>query len=427
VKSRSLILAVETSCDETSIALVEDGRWIHSNVIASQVAMHAAAGGIVPEIAARAHLRWIVPVLDEAWAASGASWSDVSAVAVTQGPGLAGSLLVGINFAKTLAYVHSKPLVPVNHLEGHLYAAWLDDEARDVAEPIFPLVALIVSGGHTFLVEMRDHLQYRLLGETVDDAAGEAFDKVGRLLGLPYPGGPEIMRAAAGATGRNVTFPRAWLGDTFDFSFSGLKTAARRTIAAETGEGNGHAAEPLSDGRVAELAFGFQESVVDVLVTKTLRAARTVGARCVVLGGGVAANRVLRDRLADLRGSTSMYETLGNTDATAVVSQSVALLARIVSHHKGRVVKTLGDGLMATLHAEQFDFHSFQTQVIAKQAAMRCMFNPGLDLVAVHRWALLALVQFGANHRARTAAKQANPCGNSCRTPCRNRLQRWLP
>ena len=299
MKSRSLILAVETSCDETSIALVEDGRWIHSNVIASQVAMHAAAGGIVPEIAARAHLRWIVPVLDEAWAASGASWSDVSAVAVTQGPGLAGSLLVGINFAKTLAYVHSKPLVPVNHLEGHLYAAWLDDEARDVAEPIFPLVALIVSGGHTFLVEMRDHLQYRLLGETVDDAAGEAFDKVGRLLGLPYPGGPEIMRAAAGATGRNVTFPRAWLGDTFDFSFSGLKTAARRTIAAETGEGNGHAAEPLSDGRVAELAFGFQESVVDVLVTKTLRAARTVGARCVVLGGGVAANRVLRDRLAD--------------------------------------------------------------------------------------------------------------------------------
>ena len=299
MKSGSLILAVETSCDETSIALVEDGRRIHSNVIASQVAMHAAAGGIVPEIAARAHLRWIVPVLDEAWASAGASWSDVSAVAVTQGPGLAGSLLVGINFAKTLAYVHGKPLVPVNHLEGHLYAAWLDDDARDVAEPIFPLVALIVSGGHTFLVEMRDHLQYRLLGETVDDAAGEAFDKVGRLLGLPYPGGPEIMRAAAGATGRNVTFPRAWLGDSFDFSFSGLKTAARRTIAAETGEGNGHAVEPLSAGRVAELAFGFQESVVDVLVTKTLRAARTVGARCVVLGGGVAANRVLRDRLAD--------------------------------------------------------------------------------------------------------------------------------
>ena len=198
-----LILAVETSCDETSIALVENGRRIHSNVIASQVAMHAAAGGIVPEVAARAHLRWIVPVLDEAWAAAGASWDDVSAVAVTQGPGLAGSLLVGINFAKTLAYVHGKPLVPVNHLEGHLYAAWLDDDAREVAEPVFPLVALIVSGGHTFLVEMRDHLQYRLLGETVDDAAGEAFDKVGRLLGLPYPGraGDHARRGRSDASG----------------------------------------------------------------------------------------------------------------------------------------------------------------------------------------------------------------------------------
>jgi len=298
VTAGGLILAVETSCDETSIALVEDGRRIHSNVIASQVAMHAAAGGIVPEIAARAHLRWIVPVLDEAWASAGANWADVAAVAVTQGPGLAGSLLVGINFAKTLAYVHGKPLVPVNHLEGHLYAAWLEDDAREVAAPLFPLVALIVSGGHTFLVEMRDHLQYRLLGETVDDAAGEAFDKVGRLLGLPYPGGPEIMRAAAGATGRDVIFPRAWLGDSYDFSFSGLKTAARRTIAAETGEGNGHGTEPLPETRVAELAYGFQESVVDVLVTKTLRAARAVGARSIVLGGGVAANRVLRDRLS---------------------------------------------------------------------------------------------------------------------------------
>jgi N6-L-threonylcarbamoyladenine synthase len=298
MKQSGLILAVETSCDETSIALVEDGRRIHSNVVASQVAMHAAAGGIVPEIAARAHLRWIVPVLDEAWASAGASWDDVAAVAVTQGPGLAGSLLVGINFAKTLAYVHRKPLVPVNHLEGHLYAAWLDDDAREVAEPLFPLVALIVSGGHTLLVEMRDHLQYRLLGETVDDAAGEAFDKVGRLLGLPYPGGPEIMRAAAGATRQDVTFPRAWLGDSFDFSFSGLKTAARRTIALEVGEGDGRGTEPLPEDRVAELAYGFQESVVGVLVTKTLRAARVIGARSVVLGGGVAANRVLRDRLA---------------------------------------------------------------------------------------------------------------------------------
>ena len=297
-----LILAVESSCDETGIAVVEDGRRIHSNVVASQVAMHAAAGGIVPEVAARAHLRWIVPVLDEAWAGAGVTWDDIAAVAVTEGPGLAGSLLVGINFAKTLAYVHGKPLVPVNHLEGHLYAAWLADESREVPEPIFPLVALIVSGGHTFLVEMRDHLQYRLLGETVDDAAGEAFDKVGRLLGLPYPGGPAIMTAAAGAVRHDVAFPRAWLGDSFDFSFSGLKTAARRTIAAEAGG----AEIPLPEDRVAELADGFQESVVDVLVTKTIRAAKAAGARSVVLGGGVAANRVLRDRLAQAARAAGM-------------------------------------------------------------------------------------------------------------------------
>ncbi len=296
-----LILAVESSCDETGIAMVEDGRRILSNVVASQVAMHAATGGIVPEVAARAHLRWIVPVLDEAWSSAGVAWDDVAAVAVTQGPGLAGSLLVGINFAKTLAYVHGKPLVPVNHLEGHLYAAWLADETRDPPEPLFPLVALIVSGGHTFLVEMRDHLQYRLLGETVDDAAGEAFDKVGRLLGLPYPGGPAIMQAAAGAVRNEVVFPRAWLGDSFDFSFSGLKTAARRTIAAERGgQGTEAGDAPLTQDRVAELAYGFQESVVDVLVTKTVRAARGAGARSIVLGGGVAANRVLRDRLAEV-------------------------------------------------------------------------------------------------------------------------------
>jgi N6-L-threonylcarbamoyladenine synthase len=302
-----LILAVETSCDETGIALVEGGRKIHSNVVASQVAMHAAAGGIVPEVAARAHLRWIVPVLDEAWSEAGVSWDDVSAVAVTEGPGLAGSLLVGINFAKTLAYVHGKPLVPVNHLEGHLYAAWLADDSRELAEPVFPAVALIVSGGHTFLVAMRDHLRYELLGETVDDAAGEAFDKVGRLLGLPYPGGPAIMKAAAGATHHDVRFPRAWLGDTYDFSFSGLKTAARRMIAAETGgQGTEMGETPLPEARVAEMADGFQDSVVDALVTKTVRAAAAAGARSVVLGGGVAANRVLRDRLAEEARSAGM-------------------------------------------------------------------------------------------------------------------------
>jgi N6-L-threonylcarbamoyladenine synthase len=294
-----LVLAVESSCDETGIALVENGTRIHSNVVASQVALHAPAGGIVPEVAARAHLRWILPVLDEAWGDAGASWDDVAAVAVTRGPGLAGSLLVGINVAKTLAWVHDKPLVGVNHLEGHVYAAWLRDPGQAAGEePAFPLVALVVSGGHTFLVEMTDHLTYRLLGQTVDDAAGEAFDKVGRLLDLPYPGGPSIQNAAGTATRRDARFPRAWLGDSYDFSFSGLKTAARRTVdVARADAGLREPEEPLPHAIVAELAWGFQDAVVDVLVAKTIRAARAVRARSIVLGGGVAANSVLRERL----------------------------------------------------------------------------------------------------------------------------------
>ncbi len=213
--SGPLLLAVESSCDETGIALIEGGRRIHANVVASQVALHGPTGGIVPEVAARAHLRWIVPVLDEALATAGVTMTDVDAVAVTYGPGLAGSLLVGINFAKALAWAHGKPLVPVNHLEGHVYAGWLLDPGEAVQEsPPFPLVALVVSGGHTFLVEMRDHLEYRLLGTTVDDAAGEAFDKVGRLLGLGYPGGPAISKAAEQAVSRDRVFPRAWLRGT---------------------------------------------------------------------------------------------------------------------------------------------------------------------------------------------------------------------
>ena len=303
----SLVLAIESSCDETGIAVIEDGRQIVSNVVASQVALHAPSGGIVPEVAARAHLRWIVPVLDEAWRDAGIGWSDLSAIAVTYGPGLAGSLLVGINFAKALSWVHDVPLVGVNHLEGHVYAAWLHDAAgADRAEPerddpVFPLVALVVSGGHTFIVEMHDHLSYRLLGTTVDDAAGEAFDKVGRLLGLGYPGGPAIGRAAEGATARDRVFPRAWLGDSFDLSFSGLKTAARRIVTearADAGLADDPDA-PLPDALVAELAWGFQDAVVDVLATKTIRAARAANARSIVLGGGVAANSVLRTRLAD--------------------------------------------------------------------------------------------------------------------------------
>jgi N6-L-threonylcarbamoyladenine synthase len=298
------ILAVETSCDETAVAVVAGGRRIVADVVASQVALHAPTGGIVPEVAARAHLRWMLPVLEEARSRAGIDrWSDIEAVAVTEGPGLAGSLLVGVTMAKTLAWSEGLPLVPVNHLEGHIYAAWLlDPEEPERPGPEFPLVALVVSGGHTFLVSMTDHLRYRLLGQTVDDAAGEAFDKVGRLLGLPYPGGPAIMRAAAGAEHHGRRFPRAWLPDTFDFSFSGLKTAARRAVAGALGadeRGTDLDGSALPEGEISELAWAFQESVVDVLVTKTLRAADELGARSIVVGGGVAANSVLRDRLAE--------------------------------------------------------------------------------------------------------------------------------
>ena len=301
--SGPLILSIESSCDETGVALIEGERRIVSNVVASQVALHAPSGGIVPEVAARAHLRWIVPVLDEAWADAGVEWADLDGIAVTYGPGLAGSLLVGINFAKALAWVHDKPLIAVNHLEGHVYAGWLLDPGEDEAarpEPVFPLVALVVSGGHTFLAEMRDHLTYRLLGTTVDDAAGEAFDKVGRLLGLGYPGGPAIQHASEGSVRRDTRFPRAWMGDTYDWSFSGLKTAARKIVGeARLAEGLrlDDSDARLSDATISELAWGFQDAVVDVLAVKTARAAREVGARSIVLGGGVAANAALRARL----------------------------------------------------------------------------------------------------------------------------------
>lgn len=298
----TLLLAIESSCDETGVALVVGGRRILAQAVASQIALHAPAGGIVPELAARAHLRWIVPALEEVLETAGVTVPEVDGIAVTSGPGLAGSLLVGIAFAKTLAWAHQRPLVGVNHLEGHLYAAWLlDPDEPDRPAPPFPLVALVVSGGHTFLVEMRDHLAYRLLGETVDDAAGEAFDKAGRLLGLGYPGGPAIAAAAAAARLRTVVLPRAWLGDSYDFSFSGLKTALRRQVEGElaaAGRTGSEAGGRLDSSRVSELAWGFQEAVIDVLVAKTLRAADATAARAVVLGGGVASNEVLRARIA---------------------------------------------------------------------------------------------------------------------------------
>lgn len=285
------ILAIESSCDETGVAVVVGGRRIESNQVASQVALHAATGGIVPEVAARQQLRWIVPTLEAALSEAQVDWAALDAVAVTYGPGLIGSLLVGVNVAKALAAVHDLPLLGVNHIEGHIYANWLTDVAAAEplpAEPPFPLLCLVVSGGHSQLVLMEDHGRYRLLGQTVDDAAGEAFDKVGRLLGLPYPGGPAISAAAQDASPA-TRFPRARTSGAYDFSFSGLKTAVLREV-----QGYHDRKEPIP---VDGLAAAFEEAVVDALATKTVAAARDHGVAAVALGGGVAANRALRAAL----------------------------------------------------------------------------------------------------------------------------------
>jgi len=282
------VLGIETSCDETAAAVVTDGRQLRSDIVASQAEMHAAYGGVVPEVASRQHVLWIVPVLEQALADAGLGWADLDAVAVTQGPGLAGSLLVGVNAAKAIAFARDLPLVGVNHLEGHIYANWLTG-----AEITFPVVCLIVSGGHTDLILMRDHGQYERLGRTRDDAAGEAFDKVARILGLGYPGGPAIQQAAENGDPSRYPLPRAWLGETYDFSFSGLKTAVLRAV--ETLRPH----EPGATVTVADLAASFQEAVVEVLVEKTRRAALAYGARQVLLAGGVAANRLLRRWMAE--------------------------------------------------------------------------------------------------------------------------------
>jgi N6-L-threonylcarbamoyladenine synthase len=291
--SSARILAIETSCDETGVAVVVGGRRIVANQVATQIALHAETGGIVPEVAARQQLRWMIPTLRAALDEAGTGWGELDAVAVTYGPGLIGSLLVGVNVARALAAATGLPLVGVNHIEGHIYANWLTDAAADEplqAEPPFPLVCLVVSGGHTQLVLMEDHGRYQLLGQTADDAAGEAFDKVGRLLGLPYPGGPAISAAAEGAQ-PTLRFPRARTDGRYDFSFSGLKTAVLREV-----EGYRQRNEPIP---VDGLAAAFEEAVVDALARKTVSAATDRGVAGVALGGGVAANRALRAALRD--------------------------------------------------------------------------------------------------------------------------------
>ena len=276
------ILGIETSCDETAAAVVADGTRVLSSVVSSQVDIHARYGGVVPEIASRAHVELLPPVVAEAMVEAGVADGDLGAVAATVGPGLIGSLLIGVSSAKALAMVLGVPFIGVNHLEAHVYASWLEDP--DLKPP---LVVLLVSGGHTMLIHMEGHGRYHLLGQTIDDAAGEAFDKVARFLGLGYPGGPAIDRLAMEGDPTAIRFPRSMLDEGWDFSFSGLKTSVITYVRKHP------------DVSAADVAASFQEAVVDILVTKARRAAREVGAGSICLAGGVAANSLLRERTLD--------------------------------------------------------------------------------------------------------------------------------
>lgn len=292
------ILGIETSCDETAAAVVIDGKTIASNVIASQIDLHAQYGGVFPEIASRAHAEAISPVYEQALQDAGVNLDSVDAIAVTRGPGLVGSLLVGVNFAKGLALATGKPLLGVNHLEGHVYSLWLTEPYR---EPVFPVLVLIVSGGHTELLLMRGHGAYERLGGTTDDAAGEAFDKVGRVLNLPFPGGPNIERTAHSGNSEAFNFPRAKTEAPYDFSFSGLKTAVMReatvmpSAAARRGDADGDKRPMLrNDISIADVAASFQAALVQALVEKTVKAAQEYGATEILMAGGVSANSALR-------------------------------------------------------------------------------------------------------------------------------------
>ena len=296
------ILAIETSCDETAAAIISQGRDIKSSIVASQTDLHAQYGGVFPEVASRAHAENISAVVEQAMTEAGAKYSDLDAIAVTRGPGLIGSLLVGTNFAKGLALATDLPLLGINHLEGHIYSLWL---APGFVEPPFPLLALIVSGGHSELVLMRGHGLYQRIGGTIDDAAGEAFDKVGRLLGLPFPGGPAIEKAARHGDPHAYAFPIAKTNGRYDLSFSGLKTAVMRAATVQPSSrrnrrqrGDERTAKLRDDLRIPDVAASFQRALVDALAQTTLRAVADFDVNGVLLAGGVSANSPLRAELA---------------------------------------------------------------------------------------------------------------------------------
>ena len=308
------ILAIETSCDETACAVIESGRALLASTVASQMDIHARYGGVFPEVASRQHVLSIIPVVEQTLVQSNLTLKDMDAIAVTRGPGLAGSLVVGMNMAKGLALGTSLPLVGVNHLEGHIYSSWIYNAGEGVPpEPQFPLMALLVSGGHTELNLMTDHLTYQRLGSTLDDAAGEAFDKVARLLGLGYPGGPSIQRAAESGDATRFKFPRARLDNAYDFSFSGLKTAVLYAVNELKQKSN---TLPVED-----LAASFQAAVVEALFKKTIQAARDYNAKEILVAGGVSANRALRQAFQ------SQTEFKVNIPAFSLCTDNAAMIA----------------------------------------------------------------------------------------------------
>lgn len=318
------ILGIETSCDETAAAVVIDGKTIVSNVVASQIDLHAQYGGVFPELASRAHVEKIGYVVEQAMKDAGIGYDRLDAIAVTRGPGLVGSLLVGINYAKGLALATDKPLLGIHHLEGHIYSLWLTEPAQEVK---FPVLVLIVSGGHTELLLMTGHGQYERLGSTLDDAAGEAFDKVGRMLGLPFPGGPNIERASQNGNAIAYDFPRARLDMSYDFSFSGLKTAVmREAMVMPTGgssrqPGSEKHAQLRSDVSVNDLAASFQRAVVTVLSEKAARAAREYNVSEILMAGGVSANQALRKTIRHMSELPVRYPPLNLcTDNAAMIA-----------------------------------------------------------------------------------------------------------
>lgn len=326
VPEHMLILGIDTSCDDTSAAVVADASRILSNVVSSQAEIHSKYGGIVPELASRRHIEMIMPVVDEALTRAGTGLGSIDAIAVCSGPGLIGSLLVGCSFAKALSYGHDIPLVAVNHLEGHLISIYLEKEAPD-----FPFLSLVVSGGHTSLYLARGFGEYAELGRTRDDAAGEAYDKVSKLLGLGYPGGPLIDRLAADGNPKAVELPRAYLPESHDFSFSGLKTAVLNFLRAE--EGRADNSGTFDRLFIADVAASFQAAVVDVLVRKTERAIRKTGIKKVALSGGVSANSLLRRRMKE------MAEAMGADvfiPSVSLCTDNAAMIAAAGAHHAGR-------------------------------------------------------------------------------------------